>query len=75
MALTTQSAHRKDLRTGYATLEHRHFATIAAIIRALPAGSARVDMAQHFASRLALTNPKFDADRFIRARLGANGEG
>lgn len=35
--LSEKTAHRKDLTTGLAPLQHRHFATIATIIREMPA--------------------------------------
>ena len=37
MALTPATALRKDRTTGVADMQHRHFTTIAAIIRDMPA--------------------------------------
>ena len=65
--LTIKSANRKDIRTGKADLQHRHFCTIAAIIRRLPDAGHRADMALHFADELATTNPRFDRERFLAA--------
>lgn len=71
MTLTPESALRKDRNSGMAHLEHRHFATIATIIRE---GGARVPdrqfMAEIFAARLPETNPKFDRKRFMAAAVG-----
>ena len=72
--LTTESALRKD-KTTEASLEHRHFATIAAIIASMEKIpnqehgfiDAREDVAEHFADKLAVTNPNFDRARFLRA--------
>ena len=70
--LTTDSALRKDLRTGLSNLDHRHFTTIAAIIKMMDganysAESPRWLTAQHFANELAATNPRFDRARFLKA--------
>lgn len=66
--LTQESATRKDARTGLADMQHRHFTTIATIIReANVAESARQEMEDVFAARLNSTNPKFDVARFRRA--------
>ena len=69
MALTTESALRKDRNTGKATLEHRHFATIAAIIRDMHGldENDRKHVAFRFADELRTTNPKFDTKRFLAA--------
>lgn len=48
------------------SLTRRHFELIAGIIRELPPGT-RVEVAEHFASRLTRTNPNFKRERFIRA--------
>lgn len=62
----------KDRRTGRATLEHRHFATIAAIIRdAEISWGERLMIMGIFAQELGATNPKFDRNRFKRACVGA----
>jgi len=73
MALTTEAAARKD-RTTRTTLEHRHFATVAAIIRDMRGNldlrfsQGEVDrVAEHFAAELRSTNPRFDRKRFLAA--------
>lgn len=69
--MTTQErALRKDRTTGKATMEHRHFATIAAIIGTFDPED-REHVANRFANELASTNPKFDRARFLRACLEA----
>lgn len=65
MALTPDTALRKDRRSGVTSLQHRHFATIAAIIADFPGD--REALAQHFGYRLQETNANFDSQRFIRA--------
>lgn len=69
MALMTEATARKDKINAGAILQHRHFATIAAIIADHPGPSATVrrQMATHFANGLSNTNPKFDRARFLRA--------
>ena len=74
MALTKQSAHRKDLTTGIAGMEHRHFATIATFIREMDKGlvpcsekATREFVAYYFADQLRFTNPQFDRARFLLA--------
>ena len=69
--LRTESALHKDRQTK-ATLEHRHFAFIAAVIAAMPnhAASLRAQKrstALAFADAYAKTNPRFDRARFMRA--------
>ena len=67
--LTSESALRKD-RTNASgpTLEHRHFAVIAEIIRAMDEPNALQGLwANHFADQLANTNPRFDRARFLKA--------
>lgn len=67
------SAARKDRTTGAsATLEHRHFAFIAATIARMPdhAASLRTQKrscALAFAAACATTNPRFDRARFLKA--------
>ncbi|TPL64667.1 hypothetical protein [Mesorhizobium sp. B2-4-1] len=64
--LTT--ANRKDLNAQTARFEHRHFATIAKIIRDMPArGGDQLNIARHFARELCGTNPRFQANRFLAA--------
>lgn len=75
MPLTTETAARKDRRTGKAEMQHRHFATVAAIISSARYSTklahlrgADIDaIAEHFADELMSTNPRFDRDRFIAA--------
>lgn len=69
MTLSIESAFRKDRTTGKATMEHRHFATVAVILNSMPArwGQRRMDIIAHFADELAGTNPKFDRARFLKA--------
>ena len=71
MPLTTETALRKDRNTGVANMEHRHFATVAAIIADMDDGTMSRDdvrcVAEHFARKLADTNPRFDRERFLRA--------
>ena len=67
MALTTESALRKDKRTGYATLEHRHFAKIAAILADTHDLANSHVICRRFATELAKTNPRFDRERFLKA--------
>ena len=73
MPLKQQAAHRKDLTTGAtATLEHRHFAFIAATIRAMPTHAETLrtqkrSCALSFADACARTNPRFDRRRFMLA--------
>lgn len=66
MALTTESALRKDQTNAGGRLEHRHFAVIAGIIADMPAQYRR-DVAETFAAGLEHTNPRFDRARFLRA--------
>ena len=66
--LTTKSAYKKDLTSGVSKMEHRHFATIAAIIRETEWSEiARSEVERVFSDRLSETNPRFDRARFIRA--------
>lgn len=72
MALTQQSAHRKDAGK-VAGMQHRHFATIATVIAELQrqhgADKAHTpeQIAAHFAHMLGRINTKFDRERFLRA--------
>jgi len=74
MPLTAESALRKDQTNGHgsAKLEHRHFAFIAATIKAMPDHAATLrtqkrSVALAFADACAGTNPRFDRARFLRA--------
>jgi hypothetical protein len=54
------------------TMQRRHYELIAEVIATAPFVSVRGPLdrdtlAQHFADRLAQTNPKFDRARFLRA--------
>lgn len=71
--LTQQSAHRKDTNAPLsAELQHRHFAFIAAVIKAMPDHTAALkthkdSVAVAFADACAGTNPRFDRRRFMLA--------
>lgn len=72
--LKPEAALRKDQTNAASSMEHRHFATVAAIIAALPSnGDTHMSkdntqrVAEHFADHLARTNPRFDRARFLRA--------
>lgn len=74
--LTQESALRKDKRTAQhgPALEHRHFAFIAATLKASkPAPTDKWEIEQwgwyvrHFADACAATNPRFDRARFLKA--------
>lgn len=65
MPLTAKAAIRKDMASANSRMEHRHFATIAAIIRDM--GEGRTAATLHFANELARTNDRFDRARFLRA--------
>lgn len=82
MTLTPDSAARKDATMPSGNrFQHRHFATIADILkrRFTHAGKApnhalgqanlwsALDICEVFADELGATNPKFDRDRFMRA--------
>ena len=70
--LTVKSAHRKDITTGISDMQHRHFATIATIIREMDKSQLYTvgHISEMFAIRLARTNPNFDCGRFLRACKG-----
>ena len=69
----TKAANRKDVATAArgVTLEHRHFAVIAATIARMPSdgfdATTTLHVAQHFAFHCADTNPRFDRARFLAA--------
>lgn len=72
--MNSKSANRKDICTAQhgVTLEHRHFAFIAATIAAMPdhapnLRAQKASTANAFANACATTNPKFNRDRFIAA--------
>lgn len=64
MALSTTAALSKDKTTGKSEMQHRHFATVAAILVNLKADK---DTCEAWADELAPTNPKFDRARFLAA--------
>lgn len=66
--LKPEAALRKDKTNASSTMEHRHFATIAAIIAKMPyPEGVRVKLAEYFADELRHTNPRFDRARFLKA--------
>lgn len=70
--LSHHAALEKDNRSGLSPMQHRHFATVAAIIASLhESGTMGRDdaaaVADHFAAELVKTNPKFDKRRFLAA--------
>ena len=77
--LTQTSALRKDIRSAKhangawpGVLQHRHFAFIAGVIKAMPAHAASLraqkrSTALAFADACASTNPRFDRARFLLA--------
>ncbi len=77
MPLNAQSATRKDTATAKAvSLQHRHFAFIAATLKACnPGGDGIQNLAMHqwkdtvmaFAAACAASNPKFSRARFLAA--------
>lgn len=75
MPLSISAAASKDRNHGAAKFEHRHFATIAEIIRDMDKVhngehgfvDIREDVAEEFANALARTNPRFDRERFLSA--------
>lgn len=73
MALKPAAALRKDQTNAGSSMEHRHFATVAAIIKGMRRvgdSTSNFDadhVAHHFADELAPTNPRFDRARFLKA--------
>jgi hypothetical protein len=74
--LTTQSALDKDRRTakyrGGETMQHRHYAFIAAVIAAMPDHAATLraqkrSCALAFADACGCSNLRFDRARFLAA--------
>jgi len=73
--MTDSAAIQKDRTSGLGEMQHRHFATVAAIIRSMEKVNnqehgfidVREDVAHHFADNLAGTNPRFDRRRFLIA--------
>lgn len=64
MALSPEAALAKDRRADWCEFQHRHFATIADMLRDMDADYATVNA---WADRLARTNARFNRDRFIAA--------
>lgn len=55
------------------SLQHRHYVLIAEAIATLPVyrgNDCRIMVANHFANKLADTNPRFDRARFIACAAG-----
>lgn len=76
--LTPESATAKDIRTGLAPMQHRHFATVATIIRERLGALSKKDrdyVANVFSIALQETNPKFDKARFRAACQPSKGAG
>jgi hypothetical protein len=69
MPLKPESALRKDHGNAKArdVLQHRHFAVIAGVIKAMADPGFRAHTAEHFARELEDTNRNFDRDRFLKA--------
>lgn len=69
MPLKPETARRKDRGASPTKMQHRHFATIAGIIRDMPMSQFpdKARIAQRFADKLVETNPAFDKARFIAA--------
>lgn len=70
MPLTAQAALNKDQRAAPALMQHRHYATIAQIIRDMRdylQGDSHARVIEHFANSLARTNTNFNRARFIAA--------
>jgi len=70
MTLSTNAAKNKDLRNVGSEMQHRHFATVAGIIRNLNGSMSKEDVklvAEHFSADLKNTNAKFDKKRFLAA--------
>ena len=68
MALTQSTAANKDANSAKEkdTMQHRHFAVVAGIIKDMPANQ-RQAVAEHFASGLRSANSKFNKARFLKA--------
>ena len=73
MSLSKQAAHKQDLISNVGEMQHRHFATVAFIIRRLELpemlseDEMRSTIARQFADHLEHSNPRFDRGRFLRA--------
>lgn len=66
--LKPEAALRKDKTNAFASsMEHRHFATIAAILYQVHDLANGGVVARRFAVELAKTNPRFDRKRFLIA--------
>ena len=74
--LSAKAAFAKDRTTGKARMEHRHFATVAAVLDSIPATilpdhTQRVALVEFFATELSTTNPNFSYERFRKAALAS----
>lgn len=69
MPMTTNSLHNKDQRTAASnpTLEHRHYAVFANVIKNYIHRDIRTKVANRIADGLKSTNPKFSKPRFLLA--------
>lgn len=67
MPLSLKAELAKDVKAGLGEMQHRHFATIATILREIPDDMFSRAIANHFADRLAETNPRFNRQRFLSA--------
>ena len=70
MTLSTHAALAKDKRhaTGKInTMQHRHYAIIAGILKQVIDNDTQVRMVELFARKLGEDNPNFDHLRFLRA--------
>jgi hypothetical protein len=67
MPLSENAARSKDQRAPTPSLQHRHFAFIASVIRDIPTPSARVEACAAFGLALKCSNPAFDNNRFSDA--------
>lgn len=66
--LTDEAAMSKDRRSHIGEMQHRHFATVATIIREYPGEpTTQRLMAEYFADRLDETNKAFSRVRFLAA--------
>jgi hypothetical protein len=69
MPLSEKAALQKDRTNAAGELQHRHFATIAGILRDYKCSdeSRKAHLIEHFADELRRTNPRFDRNRFVAA--------
>jgi hypothetical protein len=68
-----QAAHSQGVsQVGRPTMQRRQYEAIAGAINRFPDAAAKPTLAEHFASALAGTNPKFDAAKFRSAATTGN---